>query len=115
MAGYVIYTPAHLPARAIARAEQLGPSAVWAAVALPEFARGAGFTVVEMRDVTEAFHRTTVAFTDGLSVLEPELRAAEGDAEYEDEWRRKSAMRRGIEEQVLRRCLLVLHKAAVTA
>ena len=101
MAGYVIHTARGLTAEDEAAAAALGPSAV-CADALPDAqAQRAGLTVLEYRDVTDEFYRTSCAFNDGLAALESAFRTDEGDDAFEDERARKAATREGIERQLL--------------
>ena len=107
MAGYVIHTPADLNPDDRQRAAALGPSDVLADATPDKLARTASLSIIEYEDVTEEFRAMCEALVSARSRLETQLRLAEGDDVYEEEREKKEAMREGIREGLLRRCLLV--------
>lgn len=112
MAGYTIHTPAGLTAAQMARATELGPTYVVAAATPPQLAQEAGFHVVEHVDVTAEFRATAAAFLRARNALEQELRAEEGDAEFDHARTTEEDTLIGIDEGLLKRMLLVVRKAA---
>ncbi len=111
MAGYVIHTPPGLSPRDMAKAGELGPSNVAAAISPAELARSAGLSVVRQEDVTSDFRITCEALLRARSELEEALRAEEGPETFEEEQQKKRSMLLGIDQGLLLRCLIVAEKA----
>ena len=107
IAGYLIHTPPGLTAAQTRRAAELGPPDTPAPASPDALARSAGLDVVLLEEVTDAFRATSVALGTARDELEDELRADEGNDFYEEERRKKHAMLQGIDEGLLRRCLIV--------
>ena len=66
---------------------------------------------VTSEDLTEDFRETCLALGSARDALEVELREAEGDESYEEERRKERDMRRGMDDGLLVRSLLVARKA----
>ncbi len=111
MAGYVIHTPVGLSQRDMAKADELGPSDVAAAISPADLARSAGFSVVRQEDVTSDFRTTCETILRARGELEEALRAEEGPEAYEEEQQKKRNMLLGIDQGLLLRCLIVAEKA----
>jgi hypothetical protein len=110
MAGYVIHTPDDLSPAARDRATELGPTYVTAPAAPGTLARQVGFEVLACRDVTAEFRATSVAFLRAMSEIEPELRAEEGDAYFEEERAAEEMTLTGIDEGLLLRSMVIAVK-----
>ena len=110
MAGYVIHTPAVEGTEAAARAAELGPTYVAGPASPTELARLVGFEIVADRDLTAEFRTTAAAFLQARSELEAELRAAVGDAAFEDERSADEKILIGIDEGLLLRSMVLVGK-----
>ena len=110
LAVLVIETMPGLGEEQAAAATDLGPSAVEADDSLEEMARMAGFEVQHVEDVTNEFEATAASIWNAREASESELRAAEGDEDYETEQGKKARMLEGIRRGLLRRTLLIATK-----
>lgn len=108
--GYTIHTRPGLSAAEEKLAADWGPSQVTATAPPDELLVTAGFSEVEIHDVTGTFLATCRALLRARAEHETELRREEGDATYEEEQEKKRKMARGIEEDLLRRSLIVASK-----
>ncbi len=111
MAGYVIHTPVGLSQRDMAKAGELGPSDVAAAISPVDLARSAGLSVVRQEDVTSDFRITCETILRARSELGEALRAEEGPETFEEEQQKKCSMLLGIDQGLLLRSLIVAEKA----
>lgn len=92
-----------LDAEGVKRGVALGPNDVASAAPLSELLAEAGFDGIERRDVTASFAEVCRAILSYRAEHEDDLRAAEGDEEFDRQVGKKSRLVRGVEEGVLRR------------
>lgn len=110
LAGYSIHVRPFLSSGESTRARELGPSFV-DGLEDPEYlARTAGFSEINVTDVTPLFRETCIAWIEAMKFLEGELRGQLDPADYEDELRNKTDMLCGIEAGLLMRSLIVCKK-----
>ena len=107
IAGYVIHTPDALGVADATRAAELGPDDVWAPAAPEDLARLAGFSDVVRTDVSDQYRATVEEMLQAAGRWEVELRAEQGDEEYEAGRTRGQSMQAGIREGLLLRPLLI--------
>lgn len=107
LAAVVIETAPGLGAADLELAAELGPAEVRAEAALVELAGRAGLRVEEERDLTRELARVLARLGEGLERGEAELRAAEGDDEYEYELDRRRSMLEAVRRRLIRRTLVV--------
>ncbi len=110
IAGYVIHTPAGLSAADERRARELGPDHVTCATLPEDLTREAGFSDVVREDVTDQFKATVEAMLRAARRWAPELRAEQGDDQYEAGCERGEAKLIGIREGLLLRSLVTAIK-----
>lgn len=103
----VIETGGRLRPEELALAAELGPAEVRADADLPDLMRSTGLVVREVEDLTEDFARDVASLVEGLLAGEDELRAAEGDREYDYELSRRTSMLEAIRRGLIRRTLAV--------
>lgn len=111
MVGYLIHTPAGMTPQRYERAVELGPAEVVTPEPLVRLVEAAGLRLLAQVDVTPVFRQTCEAILEARRAHEAELRDEEGDQLFEEGQERKSDMRAGIDEGVLRRSLLVAERA----
>ena len=70
----------------------------------------AGFSGLEVMDVTARFRRTCSAWLAAMKELEPQLRRELGDEDFEDELDQKEGMLIGIDEGLLLRSLIICER-----
>ena len=70
----------------------------------------AGFSGLEVTDVTARFRRTCSAWLAAMKELEPQLRRELGDEDFEDERDQKEGMLIGIDEGLLLRSLIICER-----
>lgn len=107
IAGYVIHARSGLTTSERRRAAELGPSELLAPASPEELTRAGGLSVVALHDVTRTFLATCEAILRARERHAAELRAAEGDAAFQEEQEKKESMRQGIHAGLLRRSLIV--------
>ena len=90
---------------------ELGPSSVSGAARPAALFTDAGLEPVTSEDLTEDFRETCLALGSARDALVVELREAEGDESYDEERRKERDMRRGMDDGLLVRSLLVARKA----
>ena len=110
VAGYVIHTPAGLSAADERRASELGPDHVTGAALPEDLAREAGFSHVIREDVTGQFKATVEAMLRAAGRWAAELRAEQGDEQYEADRERAKTKLIGIREGLLLRSLVTAIK-----
>lgn len=110
LAALVIETGPGLSDEELALAAELGPSDVGAEASLPALAEQAGFAVEQEDDLTDAFESVLLALWQGLADGEDELRAAEGDAEYDYEIGRRRSMLEAVRRGLIRRTRVVARR-----
>ena len=103
--GFSIHTPPSLTPVQEERATELGPSLVCGCESPQELIGEAGFSGLEVIDVTARFRRTCSAWLAAMKELGPQLRRELGDEDFEDELDQKESMLTGIDEGLLRRSL----------
>lgn len=81
----------------------MGPADVCASAPVDEMVRAAGFDLDLSEDVTTEFQAVLEALLAGLREFEEELRAAEGDEEYDYELSRRSRMLQAVRVGLIRR------------
>lgn len=89
------------------RALKLGPGDVDAETSLRCMVEGAGFDVMNERDVTSDFRASIVRRLEALVRHEAALRQAEGDEAVDAEREKRSRMLTGVDEGLLRRTVVV--------
>ena len=82
LAFYTIVIAPEVHGERRARARRDGPPAVGSRMSYGRMLALAGFSEVDMTDVTSEFRRASDAWLKGTFRYEEELRAAHGDAEY---------------------------------
>ena len=107
LAGYLIHTTPDLSDAEEDLACELGPSSVSGASKPGSLLAEAGFELAVWEDLTEDFRATCRALGEARDALEAELREAEGAAVYEEERRKERDMRKGMDDGLLVRSLLV--------
>lgn len=107
MAAFVIHAPPGLSRADLDRASDLGPSLVASEAPLAELLESAGFDSVEEQDLTAAFKQACETILHLRNEMQEELRGVEGDAEFEEERRKKLALLEGIRLGLLRRSLYI--------
>lgn len=107
LAALVIETGRGLSEQELALAADLGPSDVRAEADLAGLARAAGLDVELERDVTRDFGDVLAALMRGLEDAEEELRAVEGDVEYDYEKGRRRSMLEATRRGLIRRTMVV--------
>jgi len=110
LAGYIIHTPDGLTESQLSKAIELGPPSVAAPASPADMVRDVGFVSEVQPDVTDRFKESCLAFRKARLDLEAELRKLEGDEVYEEECSAGEGRLLGIQEGLLRRCLIVAVK-----
>ena len=108
--GFSIHTPPSLTPVQEERATELGPSLVCGCESPQELIGEAGFSGLEVIDVTARFRRTCSAWLAAMKELGPQLRRELGDEDFEDELDQKESMLTGIDEGLLRRSLIICER-----
>ena len=108
--GFSIHTPPSLTPVQEERATELGPSLVCGCESPQELIDQAGFSGLEIIDVTARFRRTCSAWLAAMKELGPQLRRELGDGDFEDELDQKESMLIGIDEGLLRRSLIICER-----
>ena len=108
--GFSIHTPPSLTPVQEERATELGPSLVCGCESPQELIGEAGFSGLEVIDVTARFRRTCSAWLAAMKELGPPLRRELGDEDFEDELDQKESMLTGINEGLLRRSLIICER-----
>ncbi|MBW3565541.1 MAG: hypothetical protein KY459_12515 [Acidobacteria bacterium] len=108
--GYTIHTPPGLSEEEEALACEYGPSQVNGSSRPDELFESAGFTVLEMADVTDSLAEACRSLAEGRAGIEAILREEEGDQRYEEDQQKKWGMVKGVEEGLLRRTLIIAVK-----
>jgi hypothetical protein len=107
MAFLTIEPRANLSATELARAIENGPPEVAVETPHERMLASAGFTDIEVVDVTAEFSRTQQAWIDAWRAHEPELVALLGAEIVRERKAERQAMRSAIDEALLRRTLYV--------
>ncbi len=110
VAGYLIHTTPGLSDADETLADELGPSVVSGASDPGALIAEAGLSLTLCEDVTPDFRETCEALSAAREVHEADLRAEEGDEFYEEERQKKRDIRRGIDDGLLIRSLIVAVK-----
>lgn len=110
VAGYLIHTTPGLSDADETRADELGPSLVSGASDPRVLIAEAGLSLTLCEDVTTDFRETSEALGAARGLHEADLRAEEGDEVYEEERQKQRDMRRGIDDGLLMRSLIVAVK-----
>lgn len=110
LAVLVIESAPDLSAQEEISAVELGPSRVLAEGSLVDLLARADFKVRRCDDVTADFRAAVEAMCSTLATREADLRAAEGDAAYEEESGKKARMLEGIDAGLLRRTLVIAER-----
>ena len=108
---FVIQTSLGLSATEEEEAAELGPAEVRSERPLDRLVLEAAFEPLSVLDVTEAFAETCRSIWDAREAAEADLRAEEGDEDYELEQGKKEHMLRGITDGLLRRTFVVARKS----
>ena len=108
--GLSIHTPPSLTPAQEEQATELGPSLVCGCESPQELIDQAGFSGLEVTDVTARFRRTCSAWLAAMKELEPQLRRDLGDEDFEDELDQKEGMLIGIDEGLLLRSLIICER-----
>lgn len=111
LAGYLIHTTPGLSEAEEDLACELGPSSVSGASSPDALFTKAGLQPVTSEDLTEDFRETCRALGSARDAREVELRRVEGDEAYDEERQKERDMRRGMDDGLLVRSLLVARKA----
>lgn len=93
-----------------AQAIEIGPSHLGPGDSLARFAEEAGFSLLEVRDVTPDFRRVAEVASLALADHRDALMSAEGEETWEEEVDRKSRMARGVDEGLLVRTLVLAER-----
>jgi len=88
----------------------MGPAEVRAEAPLDAMVRAADFELDIFEDVTAEFQAVLEALLAGLQRFESELRAAEGDEEYDYEVGRRGRMLEATREGLIRRSFVAAHR-----
>jgi hypothetical protein len=113
MAFYTIFVPSGLSPADYRRAARSGPSAVTSRRReQADLVRSAGFEEVREVDVTAEFLATTKSWLEWRERYAAELRAADGDAAFEERQHDSRVQARAIEDGLLRRALFVARRPA---
>lgn len=112
MAALAIETRPDLGDHELELAAELGPSEVRAEADLAGLAERAGLRIVRTEDLTDAFEEVLLALWQGVAAHESELRAAEGDVEYDYELARRRSMMEAVRRGLIRRTMIVAVKAS---
>jgi len=107
MAFLTIEPTAHLSASQLERAINDGPPEVAVEIPHARMLASAGFTDIEVVDVTAEFSRTQQAWIDAWRAREPDLLALLGADIVNERKTSRQAMRSAIDEALLRRTLYV--------
>lgn len=108
LAFYTIFATAGLSEAEYRRARRSGPNHLSTRrVEHRELIASAGLRLIVERDLTPQFLRTARAWYEGRRRFEAELRAADGDAVFEERQRDAVAQISAIEAGLLRRALFV--------
>ena len=105
--GLSIHTPTSLTAAEEERAAELGPSLVSGCESPQELTDAAGFSRLQITNVTSRFRHTCSAWLTAMKELELKLREELGDEDFEDELDQKEDMLTGIDEGLLLRSLII--------
>ena len=114
MAFYAIFISAGLSETAYRRAVQAGPPSVASRREHQAMLRSAGFVEIADTDVTTEYLRTARGWLEARDRHAAELRAAEGEAEFEQKQMQDQAEVETIQEGLLRRCLFVAERPFVS-
>ena len=112
MAFSTIFTTPGLSKRDRRRAVRLGPRAVRSDREPSDLLQAAGFTGIEVIDLTKEFLATARAWYEGSAELDRELRKSVGDVEFDRQQADRREMVVAIEEELLSRGLFVAAKPA---
>lgn len=107
LVGLSIHTPKSLTSAQEERATELGPSLVSGCGSPQELIGAAGFSQLQVTDVTGRFRQTCSAWLTAMRELESQLRRELGDEDFEDELDQKESMLKGIDEGLLLRSLII--------
>ena len=110
MAFLTIEPAANLSATQLERAITNGPPEVAVETPHERMLASAGFTDIEVVDVTAEFSRTQQAWIDAWRAHEPELLDLLGADIVNERTTSRQAMRSAIDEALLRRTLYVAHR-----
>jgi len=113
MAFLTIEPTANLSATQLERAIKNGPPEVAVETPHERMLASAGFTDIEVVDVTAEFSRTQQAWIDAWRAHEPELLALLGADVLNERKTGRQAMRSAIDEALLRRTLYVARSGRV--
>ena len=104
---FTIFTTPGLSKSDHRKAVRLGPRAVASKQGQAELLEAAGFTSIDVRDVTKVFLETAHRWLRHAAELEGDLRSTIGDALFDEQQADRKEMITAVEEGLLSRALFV--------